>query len=328
MKKHSIRLLIIALILSLFMQTVAFAAETSTGYVVQLASSGLTNTASDYTVDDTSHTLTGTEAKVTVNKTCIIKIKSEPFLFQNTTGNGIGKSKTRTASNAKGLTIGANSSKTSTELAVFKTTRDVLTKLGYTLDKTSTAYYFAFFTSLEYAVLVEITPNGLEPPKPLSFDELNKQLDRVSDEKASDWYTTGDRWNGAEYSKNGFWADLTKAGGSLATAKKALNAVTQDEIDTACADLKTAIDKLIPKTRANTTLLYEAMQHTVDKDRYTPMSYAAFTKAYDEASALMASMFDSDGNPTEANKPDKQQTLEALAEKLEAAWKDLDERVS
>ena len=328
MKKHSIRLLIIALILSLFMQTVAFAAETSTGYVVQLGSSGLTNTASDYTVDDTSHTLTGTEAKVTVNKTCIIKIKSEPFLFQNTTGNGIGKSKTRTASNAKGLTIGANSSKTSTELAVFKTTRDVLTKLGYTLDKTSTAYYFAFFTSLEYAVLVEITPNGLEPPKPLSFDELNKQLDRVSDEKASDWYTTGDRWNGAEYSKNGFWADLTKAGGSLATAKKALSAVTQAEIDTACADLKTAIDKLIPKTRANTTLLYEAMQHTVDKDRYTPMSYAAFTKAYDEASALMASMFDSDGNPTEANKPDKQQTLEALAEKLEAAWKDLDERVS
>ena len=70
------------------------------------------------------------------------------------------------------------------------------------------------------------------------------------------------------------------------------------------------------------------MQHTVDKDRYTPMSYAAYTKAYDEASALMAQMFDSDGNPTEANKPDKQQTLEALAEKLEAAWKNLDERVS
>ena len=160
---------------------------------------------------------------------------------------------------------------------------------------------------------------------------LEELLTSVSDENANNnYYTSNDRYDGKQYSTISFWAEFTKKDGARDQAQKVLNnPVNQNAINAAVKDLEAAISKLISKKDyANTTLLYEAMQHTVDKDRYTPMSYAAYTKAYDEASALMAQMFDSDGNPTEANKPDKQQTLEALAEKLEAAWKNLDERVS
>ena len=160
---------------------------------------------------------------------------------------------------------------------------------------------------------------------------LEELLTSVSDENANNnYYTSNDRYDGKQYSTISFWAEFTKKDGARDQAQKVLNnPVNQNAINAAVKDLEAAISKLISKKDyANTTLLYETMQHTVDKDRYTPMSYAAYTKAYDEASALMAQMFDSDGNPTEANKPDKQQTLEALAEKLEAAWKNLDERVS
>ena len=150
------------------------------------------------------------------------------------------------------------------------------------------------------------------------------------------YYTTNDRYNGVSTSVNGFWNDMQKLAASARAVygkENATDAEIQAEVkklqDSADA-IQKAIANLIPTTRANTTLLYEAMQHTVSKDRYTPVSYAAFTKAYDEASALMASMFDEKGNPTDANTSanGKQETLEALAKKLEAAWKDLDERVS
>lgn len=298
---------------------------------MQLGSNGLTNPSSDYTLDTKTHTLTGKEVDVSVSKTYIVKIKSTPFLFQNTTSNGIGKSKTRTAGNKKGLTIGANASKTNTELAPFVTTRTVLENLGYTLDKNSSGdYYFAYFTELKYAVLVEITPDGLEPPKPLDFKELNAQLARVADDKKDEWHTSDDRWNGIEYSKNGFWADLTESNGPLANAKEALSAVTQDDINTACANLKTAISKLIPAKCANTTLLYEELLNEPNKADYTPKSWAAYTKVRDRAEAMMASMFDDKGKPTDANTSanGKQDELKTLAAELTAARGALDKRAS
>lgn len=298
---------------------------------MQLGSNGLTNPSSDYTLDTKTHTLTGKEVDVSVSKTYIVKIKSTPFLFQNTTSNGIGKSKTRTAGNKKGLTIGANASKTNTELAPFVTTRTVLEDLGYTLDKNSSGdYYFAYFTELKYAVLVEITPDGLEPPKPLDFKELNAQLARVADDKKDEWHTSDDRWNGIEYSKNGFWADLTESNGPLANAKEALSAVTQDDINTACANLKTAISKLIPAKCANTTLLYEELLNEPNKADYTPKSWAAYTKVRDRAEAMMASMFDDKGKPTDANTSanGKQDELKTLAAELTAARGALDKRAS
>lgn len=299
---------------------------------MQLGSNGLTNPSSDYTLDTKTHTLTGKEVDVSVSKTYIVKIKSTPFLFQNTTSNGIGKSKTRTAGNKKGLTIGANASKTNTELAPFVTTRTVLEDLGYTLDKNSSGdYYFAYFTELKYAVLVEITPDGLEPPKPLDFKELNAQLARVADDKQDDWYTSDDRWNGISYSKAGFWADLTKEGGPLDDAEKALKALRQEDVDKACSKLETAIDTtLIPATRANTTLLYEELLNEPNKADYTPKSWAAYTKVRDRAEAMMSAMFDEKGNPTDANTSanGKQGELEVLAKELTAARGALDKRAS
>ena len=109
-----------------------------------------------------------------------------------------------------------------------------------------------------------------------------------------------------------------------------MNAVTQDEIDTACANLKTAIGKLIPTTRANTTLLYEELLNEPSKDDYTPRTWAAYAEVRDRAEAMMASMFDGEGNPTDANTSanGKQDELEALAAELTSKREALDLRVS
>lgn len=288
---------------------------------------------------------TAASVKQVVPKTYFFKYTEASFSLTNKTGVVIVPLNIYKVDNFdKGVVINflntsPNWSKNADALSSAKASRSVLQSFGYKLDDKATDFYYLYFTdagtpgnykSLNFAVLIEITPNGTEPPKPLNFDELNKQLGRVSDEKSSDWYTTGDHWNGAEYSKNGFWADLTKAGGSLATAKKALNAVTQDEIDTACANLKTAIGKLIPTTRANTTLLYEELLNEPSKDDYTPRTWAAYAEVRDRAEAMMASMFDGEGNPTDANTSanGKQDELEALAAELTSKREALDLRVS
>lgn len=168
---------------------------------------------------------------------------------------------------------------------------------------------------------------GAIGPIQLETKELADKLESVSDENAKNWCISDDRYNGIDYSKNGFWADLTKESGPRETAKIALQkAKTQKEIDDALAVLTAAISKLIPSTRANTTLLYEELLNTPSKDDYTPKTWAAYSSLRSEAEAMMASMFDKDGNPTEANSSDKQQALEDLAARLAAARKALDER--
>lgn len=169
---------------------------------------------------------------------------------------------------------------------------------------------------------------GAIGPIQLETKELADKLESVSDKNAKNWYISDDRYNGIDYSKNGFWGDLTKESGPRETAKIALQkAKTQKEIDDALAVLTAAISKLIPSIRANTTLLYEELLNTPSKDDYTPKSWAAYSSLRSEAEAMMASMFDKDGNPTEANSSDKQQALEDLAARLAAARKALDERV-
>lgn len=95
-------------------------------------------------------------------------------------------------------------------------------------------------------------------------------------------------------------------------------------------NLKTAIGKLIPTTRANTTLLYEELLNEPSKDDYTPRTWAAYAEVRDRAEAMMASMFDGEGNPTDANTSanGKQDELEALAAELTSKREALDLRVS
>ena len=221
--------------------------------------------------------------------------------------------------------------------------KEQLNNAGYTsLDEQSTSYYYLYFeytqgtkrkkVALQYAILIEVTPNGADAPvKAPNYSSLQEQIARVSDDKQDDWYTSDDRWNGISYSKAGFWADLTKEGGPLDDAEKALKALRQEDVDKACSKLETAIDTtLIPATRANTTLLYEELLNEPNKADYTPKSWAAYTKVRDRAEAMMATMFDKDGKPTAANTSagGKQKELETLAAELTQAREALDKRAS
>ena len=284
--------------------------------------------------DTTSRTLTGgSEGRgdFSISATYIVRIKTENFALINLTGVSYGKSKLRTIQNNKGGTSipPAADPILPSKIVSFKANVADLTNFGYELDSQTTDCYFLGFTELGYAIVIEITPNGAEPPKAVDTSKLAALLDTVSDAKASDWYTTNDRWNGKVASKTGFWAELTTVDGPRETAQAELNkAVSQERIDAAVTDLTAAITKLIPADRANTTLLYEELQNAPSAENYTVKSWAAYKTARDKAEALMATMFDAEGSPTDANKAAAQESIEKLAAELTAARKALDEKAS
>ena len=284
--------------------------------------------------DTTSRTLTGgSEGRgdFSISATYIVRIKTENFVLINLTGVSYGKSKLRTIQNNKGGTSipPAADPILPSKIVSFKANVADLTNFGYELDSQTTDCYFLGFTELGYAIVIEITPNGAEPPKAVDTSKLAALLDTVSDAKASDWYTTNDRWNGKVASKTGFWAELTTVDGPRETAQAELNkAVSQERIDAAVTDLTAAITKLIPADRANTTLLYEELQNAPSAENYTVKSWAAYKTARDKAEALMATMFDAEGSPTDANKAAAQESIEKLAAELTAARKALDEKAS
>ena len=169
---------------------------------------------------------------------------------------------------------------------------------------------------LEWEKGVELTD---EQKKPLA-----DLLATVADGNTN-YYQSDDRWNGKTASKTGFWAEFTAVNGPRATAQKVLKTATQEEqITTAVADLTTAIANLIPTDRANTTALYEELQNAPSAENFTTKSWAAYQPARDKAEALMATMFDAEGNPTVDNKAAAQESIETLAAELKAAREKLD----
>ena len=333
------------------MSPTVFAVSNSDQYVIvrnntaTIAESGEIIAGDYYQKDTTTHTVTlwtqeyndddeceALQKTVSIQSTYIFRFKDDKFQIFNQADGALDCDNLfifNQASCTEDFFVPRN--KTFPNDAIEATATD-LTSAGYTLDAQTSKCYFVYINGsmrdrYATAILIEITPKGIELPKPLDFSKLNEQIARVSDEKRGDWYTADDRYNGVNYSKNGFWADLTKEGGPLENAKKALNSVTQTDIDAACDNLGAAISKLISKKdRANTTLLYEELLNTPSKDDYTPKSWAAYSSLRSEAEAMMASMFDKDGNPTEANSSDQQPALEKLAGDLKTARGNLDER--
>ena len=195
---------------------------------------------------------------------------------------------------------------------------------------------FVYFSNEEYegapldVLLVQVstindTGNTLtdEQKKPLA-----DLLATVADGDTN-YYQSNDRWNGKIASKTGFWAEFTAANGPRATAQKVLKTATQEEqITTAVADLTAAIANLIPADRANTTVLYEALRSKYYESSYTAKSWAIYKPVRDKAEALMATMFDAEGNPTDANKAAAQESIETMTAELETARKALDPRIS
>ena len=164
--------------------------------------------------------------------------------------------------------------------------------------------------------------------------KLSELLNTVTDNNTN-YYLSNDRYNGnpAETitdKRSGFWAEFTAVNGPRARAQRILASdVPQADIDDTVVALRVAISKLIPTTRANTTLLHEAIEAATitEKDDYTPRSWAAYSEAKDAAIALMGTMF-ADGEPTQANKATANDTISAAAESLRNKQKALDLRVS
>ena len=157
---------------------------------------------------------------------------------------------------------------------------------------------------------------------------LKAELDRIP---TSGFYTENDRYNGVHVSQNGFWADMLSFVKNAQDLYDNENA-TQSQVDEAAATLKSGLraflDNLIPADRANTTLLYEELQHDFSAEDYTAKSWTAYQTARDKAEALMAAMFDAEGNPTDDNKAAAQESIETLAAELETARKALNPKSS
>ena len=153
-----------------------------------------------------------------------------------------------------------------------------------------------------------------------------KSAPKDASEDTTYWHEN-DRWNGKVASKNGFWNEMRDAL-SAAQTVYADKYASEPDIEKTAERLETAIRNLIHADRANTTLLYEATQAAKRyvSSNYTPTTWAAFSKAKDEADVLMDSMFEA-GEPTIANKPSANKEIKEKAANLRSAMEALDPRI-
>lgn len=161
---------------------------------------------------------------------------------------------------------------------------------------------------------------------------LKALLDRVADNQ-TEFYTTGDHWNGKTYSKTGFWAALTAAGGLREKATKLYaNPGSKARYNAMVQSMTDAVATLIPTKRANTSALYDALEAakliTEPEKIYTDASVAAFNTAKAAAQTLMGSLFGADGAPTTANSNQKQTDVNTRAKALTDAIAGLTEDLS
>lgn len=203
---------------------------------------------------------------------------------------------------------------------------------GYTVentfDLTNTFAYVEFTNDKDnyiglFGLVIEFT--AAETTNKAALEKAVADAQNISN--GNSYYTENDRYNGKLISKNGFWADFQA---QLAKSQSVLDSkkAVQDEIDAAVADLTAAIADLIPADRANTTVLYEALRSKYYESSYTAKSWAIYKPVLDKAEALMATMFDAEGNPTDDNKAAANESIETMAAELETARKALDPRIS
>ena len=194
----------------------------------------------------------------------------------------------------------------------------ILWRLTYGLGSAKSPYTTHAF------LLVTWTGSSGEVNKDALNAAIKSAPDTVSD---TVYYHENDKFNGKTSSTNGFWKDMCTA---LNTAASVANDkyASEDAVKAATDNLTTAIANLIPADRANTTVLYEALRSKYYESSYTAKSWAIYKPVLDKAEALMATMFDAEGNPTDDNKAAAQESIETMAAELETARKALDPRIS
>ncbi len=202
-----------------------------------------------------------------------------------------------------------------------------------TLDRTSEYYFFAisntncqeaeFSAAKLYGVLIQkkVSTAGVDKRA------LQAEIAKVTGENAEQYpHKSGDRYNGNDVSKVGFWNEMIPALTKAQEVEKRQSA-TKSEVAEATQELAAAISKLIPSTQANTTMLYEALQGLLTENAgYTAVSWDNYVKAKETAQTLFDGLFrEKEGKrvATENNKAEKQGDIDNAAKVLTAAKEDL-----
>ena len=162
-------------------------------------------------------------------------------------------------------------------------------------------------------------PVSDEPEEPVTKTELEEAINSAL--STSGYYTENDRWNGKITSKSakGFWQDLKDIVDAADKVYKDENA-TQEQVNDALATLTAALPEatanLIPLEKVNATALYEALHADwrwynnelqlgtgtpVSADNCTALTWDAYEQAKVAGQALLDELYDTDGNPTDAN---------------------------
>ena len=177
----------------------------------------------------------------------------------------------------------------------------------------------------EFLLIVWSGDGGSEANK----SQLNAAINNAPKDSSEDalFIHEDDRWNGKVASKTGFWNEMQVA---LSYAKEVSGDryASSDVVKKAADALSSTLSNLISAKYANTTLLYEATQDAKRyvSSNYTPTTWAAFSKAKDEADVLMDSMFEA-GEPTNVNKPSANKEIQEKAANLRSAMEALDPRI-
>ncbi len=165
-------------------------------------------------------------------------------------------------------------------------------------------------------VIINIGTNGTAVNK----TELSLAISYVtSDEGEKSYYNSDDKYNGKDVSTKGFWADMQLVLNGAITVNDS-PAATQEEVNTALANLNAAIAKLISKENVNATLLYEQIQkaEALNEATYTALTWHSMRNVLVNAKSMLASLYNG-GNPTEINVADYQSQVDSMKVSLEAA---------
>ena len=204
---------------------------------------------------------------------------------------------------------------------------------------------FKSFTGMDYyAIKAKFEKNGEVQScffffyeKPDNVANKTALLETLSKAPKSGYYIKDDRYNGKSYSKKGYWNEYKEV---LNRAEKINDGVTvsQKDVDDINSKLNQAIENLIPENKINPTNLYEAIQkwngkyldqgdinHYNDAKHWSRATWNAFYTARKNAEEMLSSLYDEEGNPTDANKASENTKVEKLIETLEKSGNALKE---
>lgn len=310
MQKRILSLLLALFLIISLLPNVALAAETINISVGKegLAAETFTNIISDSITANSK----------TVSTTYLIDAEADDTVtFTNGTSSSIRKQKIHFLSGQPSTTWQKDVTKQISDFNGIEVTADALKSAGFSENSFTQGCYTYYFIAIEstktYGILVQV--GKPQDAGSVEKDALNAEIAKVTGENAANWHQENDRYNGQAVSTNGFWADmqtvLTNAKSVAASAGS-----SQATVDAATQELQAAIDNLIPTSQINATGLYEAVQayEKLKESDYTSGSWAVRSEAVAKAEAMLAELFDENGEATEDNKAEQQEKANALAE--------------